>query len=225
MRVLVASDIHNDVENIISYTDKISMLNFDVIVIIGDFTDYNIPRGFTAKDIGELIIEEFKTFKKPILAIPGNFDKELIEVFEKMGINLHAKGRVIDNVGFYGFGGARTPFNTSLEPSEEEIKNGLRNGFEKVKNCEVKIQVTHMPPFNTKVDVAYTGAHIGSEAVREFIEKFKPNVAVCAHVHEAKGLDEIGTTKIINAGRFPEGYCGIIDIVEGKTEVKIINLI
>jgi Icc-related predicted phosphoesterase len=225
MRILAASDIHNDIENIISYIDKISMMNFDVIILIGDFTDYNIPRGFTSQDIGELIIEEFKTFKKPILAVPGNFDKDLIEVFEKNEISLHARGKIIDNVGFYGFGGARTPFNTPLEPSEEEIKAGLKKGYEEIKNCKVKIQVTHMPPFNTKVDIAYTGAHIGSEVIREFIENFKPNVSICAHVHEARGLDEIGQTKIINCGRFPEGYCGIIDVNEEVRDVKIINLI
>ncbi len=225
MRVLAVSDIHNDVENIISYIDKISMINFDIIIIIGDFTDYNVPKGFTQQDIGELIIEEFKTFKKPILVVPGNFDKELIELFEKKDISLHGEGKIIDNFGFYGFGGARTPFNTSLEPSEEEIKAGLKKGYEKVKNCKFKIQVTHMPPFNTKVDIAYTGAHIGSEAVREFIENFKPNVSICAHVHEAKGLDEIGQTKIINCGRFPEGYCGIIDIDDKGIDVKVVNLI
>lgn len=225
MRVLTVSDIHNDVENIISYIDKISMLDFDIIVIIGDFTDYNIPKGFTHQDIGELIVEEFKIFKKPILVVPGNFDKELIEMFEEKGISLHGNGKIIDDVGFYGFGGAKTPFNTPLEPSEEEIRIGLEKGYEKVKNCKIRVQVTHIPPFNTKVDIAYTGAHIGSEAVREFIEKFKPNVAICAHVHEARGLDEIGETKIINSGRFPEGYCGFVDISENKIETKLINLI
>ncbi|MEM5794343.1 MAG: metallophosphoesterase [Candidatus Aenigmatarchaeota archaeon] len=225
MRILAVSDIHNDVENIITYTDKISFINFDVIVLLGDFTDYNLPKGFEARDIGELIIEEFKTFKKPMLAIPGNFDRDLIELFKEKGINLHGEGKIIENIGFYGFGGARTPFHTPLEPSENEIEEGLKKGYEKVKNCEVKVQVTHVPPFNSKVDIAYTGAHIGSEAVRKFIENYKPKVAICSHVHEARGLDEIETTKIINPGRFPEGYCGIIDVINGKVDVKIISLI
>ncbi|MEM5844332.1 MAG: metallophosphoesterase [Candidatus Aenigmatarchaeota archaeon] len=225
MRILIASDIHNDVENIITYMDKISFINFDVIVLLGDFTDYNLPKGFEARDIGELVIEEFKTFKKPILAVPGNFDKELVELFKEKGISLHGEGKIIENVGFYGFGGAKTPFNTPLEPNENEIEEGLRKGYEKVKECKIKIQVTHVPPFNTKVDIAYTGAHIGSEAVRNFIEKYKPKVAICSHVHEARGIDEIENTKIINSGRFPEGYCGIIDIVDEKIDVKIINLI
>ena len=66
MNILVISDIHNDVENIMAYSDKMVLLDFDVLIAIGDFTDYNVPKGFNKLDIGKLIIEELKTFKKPI---------------------------------------------------------------------------------------------------------------------------------------------------------------
>jgi Icc-related predicted phosphoesterase len=94
-----------------------------------------------------------------------------------------------------------------------------------VEGVKVKVQVTHAPPVRTKLDVVYTGAHVGSEAVRKAIEKFKPVLAISAHIHEARGVDEIGGTKLINAGRFPEGYCGLASIENGKVEVKIVNLI
>jgi len=45
MNVLVVSDIHNDVENLMNLVDKISFLNFDVIIAVGDFTDVNLPKG------------------------------------------------------------------------------------------------------------------------------------------------------------------------------------
>ena len=61
MNVLTIGDIHNDVENIINYADKLSMLDFDVIVCPGDFTDVP-PRGFTSVEIAKLIIEELRTF-------------------------------------------------------------------------------------------------------------------------------------------------------------------
>jgi hypothetical protein len=224
MKILVASDIHNDVENIMSYFDRMQELKFDVIVLVGDFTDYNVPKGFNKLDVGKLIIEEFKTFGKPILAIPGNFDKELMPFFEIENISLHGRGIIIKNVGFYGFGGAKTLFSTPLEPTENEIEEGLKKAYSGVKNCKVKVQVTHNPPAGTKLDVLYTGAHIGSEAVRKFIEEKRPNVAVSAHIHEARGVDEIGKTKLLNAGRFPEGYCGLISLNDEKTEVEIVSL-
>jgi len=201
------------------------LLNFDVIVALGDFTDVNLPKGFSNIDMGKLIIEELGILKKPILAVPGNFDKDLIEFFEKKKILLHGNGRIINGIGFYGFGGARTPFGTPLEPSEDEIERGLKKGFEEIEKTEKKIQVTHMPPAGTKLDIITSGAHVGSEIVRKFIEEKKPVAAISAHIHEARGIDELNPTKLINPGRFPEGYCGLISAGEEKTTTKIINLI
>jgi len=224
MKALVVGDIHNDVENIIAYCDKIAAMDFDVLIAMGDFIDYNLPKGFTAEDIGKLIIEELSVFKKPILAVPGNFDRDLLPLFEKLGINLHSKGVVIKDVGFYGFGGAKTPFKTSLEPDEKEVESGLEKAFGMLKKCDATVQITHNPPARTKVDALYTGAHVGSEAVRKFIEINHPTVAVSAHIHEARGVDVLGKTKLINAGRFPEGYCGLITINGKESEVEVVSL-
>lgn len=224
MRILTLSDIHNDVENIMKFLDKLLTFNFDVIVAIGDFVDVNIPKGFSEEDVGRLILEELKTLKKPILAVPGNFDKKLIPLFKKEGICLHGDGKIIGDVGFYGFGGAITPFETPLEVTEEEIENGLKQGYEKVKEARFKVQITHIPPYRTQLDMILSGSHVGSKKVREFIEEYQPHVAVCAHIHEGRGVDQIGKTKIINSGRFPEGYCGLIAIEEKNIDVKIINL-
>ncbi|MEM5879450.1 MAG: metallophosphoesterase [Candidatus Aenigmatarchaeota archaeon] len=224
MEILIVSDIHNDVENLMEYIDKVALLNFDVIVFPGDFTDVP-PKGFSSLDISKIILEELKSLGKPILALPGNWDRNVIELLEKEGVSLHGHGKVIDDIGFYGFGGARTPFNTSYEPSEEEIENGLKRAFDDVKKSKIKVQVTHAPPIGTKIDVVYSGAHVGSEAVRKAIEAYRPLLAISAHIHEARGIDEINGTKLINSGRFPEGYCGLASIKNGKVEVKIINLI
>ena len=224
MEIIVIGDIHNDIENIMNYADKLSVIKFDVIVCPGDFTDVGL-RGFSQIDIARLVIAELKTFKKPIFAVPGNFDKDIIPILEKEKISIHGRGIVFGEVGFYGYGGAKTPFNTPLEPSEGELKNGLQTGFEEVRGAKFKVQVTHMPPARTKMDLLYTGAHVGSDIVRRFIEENKPDVAVSSHIHEARGVDELENTKLINAGRFPEGYCGIISIGGHGVSVKVVNLI
>lgn len=223
MNVLAISDIHNDIENIINFSDKLSKINFDVIVCPGDFTDIP-PKGFTALDIGKLILEELRTFNKPILTVPGTWDFDLIDFFNQEDVSIHGKGKIIKDVGFYGFGGAKTPFNTPFEPSESDIEAGLKKGYGEVKNCKLKIQVTHAPPARTKLDLIYTGAHVGSEVVRKNIEQLQPQAAVCAHIHEGRGIEEIGKTKIVNAGRFPEGYCGLISIDDKEVTARIINL-
>jgi Icc-related predicted phosphoesterase len=50
-------------------------------------------------------------------------------------------------------------------------------------------------------------------------------VAISSHIHEARGVDELGNTKLINAGRFPEGYCGVVSIIGDNVKAKIVNLL
>lgn len=207
------------------FVDKISLLNIDFVICPGDFTDFAIPKGFTRRDIGKLIIEELKGLGKPLMAVPGSWDKEIIDLLKKEKVSVHGEGKVIGGIGFYGYGGAKTPFNTPFEPSEGEIELGLEKSYNEIKSAGVKIQVTHAPPNRTKMDMIASGAHVGSDAVREFIEKKQPNVAICAHIHESRGVDELGKTKLINSGRFPEGYVGIIEINDSEMTTKVINLI
>jgi len=226
MNILVLGDIHSDIENVIDLLEKASALSFDYVVYTGDFIDVGADiRGLRRVEVAELLLEELSSLKKPILAIPGNHDKEIIPVLEKGGVNLHKKGRIIDGIGIYGFGGAKTPFGTPLEPTEKEIAEGLASAYKEVESAKLKIQLTHAPPLGTNIDIAYTGAHVGSQAVRDFIEDKHPIVAISAHIHEARGLDEIGKTKLINVGRFPEGYCGMVSIEDGNAKTEIINLI
>jgi len=224
MKILVIGDIHNDIENMITYFEQLHEQNFDAVVGTGDFTDVGM-KGFSQKDIAKLILEEMKALGKPIVCVPGNLDKEIIPLLDAENVSIHGKGKIIDGVGFYGVGGAKTPFATSLEPSEGETELMLENGFNEVKNAKIKIQVTHAPPAGTKMDFIYTGAHIGSEAVRKFIEDHSPDVAISAHVQEAKGVDELKNTKLLNPGRFPEGHYGVITIENGKIDVKSLSLI
>ncbi len=57
---------------------------------------------------------------------------------------------------------------------------------------------------------------MGSTKVREFIEKYQPQVCATGHIHEARGMDLMGSTIIINPGILMNG--GYIEIIkEGKT--------
>ena len=227
MDILVISDIHNDIENVLSYLDKLNELKFDIIICNGDWTDVNPQKGFTQEDIALIIIEEFKKLNKPILGVPGNVDTiGVLRILEEEGISIHGTGKIISGVGFYGFGGAKTPFKTTLEPDEDEIRLGLEQGWNDVKNAKFKVQVTHAPPKNTRIDITVSGVHVGSRTIRSFIEEKQPCVAMSSHICEARGTDNINNTQIINPGRFPEGYCGLVNIdINGKASCKVINIL
>ncbi|GAI38384.1 unnamed protein product, partial [marine sediment metagenome] len=60
------------------------------------------------------------------------------------------------------------------------------------------------PPYNTKLDIVFnhTGMkHVGSVAVRRFIEKYQPLATLHGHVHESAGVGKIGKTICVNPGQ------------------------
>jgi Icc-related predicted phosphoesterase len=75
----------------------------------------------------------------------------------------------------------------------------------KIKDPAHTIAVIHTPPFNTHCDVLFDGRHIGSKAVRSWIEKKQPLLTLHGHIHESPRLsntffDRIGSTTVINPG-------------------------
>ena len=59
--------------------------------------------------------------------------------------------------------------------------------------------VTHMHPAGSKSE--FSGIE-GSEAIRKAIRKFKPDVLLHGHIHEAAGAEEMmDGTRVINVGK------------------------
>ncbi|MEK7851428.1 MAG: metallophosphoesterase, partial [Deltaproteobacteria bacterium] len=153
----------------------------------------------------------------------GNLDSLEIDAFlTREGINIHGRGKVMEGVGVFGCGGSGyTPFRTPVEFSEDELKTFLENGYRDVCDSPVKILICHTPPVNTKVDMIKSGAHVGSKAVRKFIEKHQPDLCITGHIHEASGEDIIGKTKVLNPGPFYEGGYVVINVEKGKAEAEL----
>ncbi|HDD46153.1 MAG TPA: metallophosphoesterase [Candidatus Aenigmarchaeota archaeon] len=219
MKILVLPDIHGEIERLVRILAGVDVKKIDLIISQGDFTDmYNVPEGFSQIDTAELIVQKLVSTKRKVLCVPGNHDPyEIVSLFEEYNINLHAKVREIGNICFIGFGGAQTPFHTRFEPSEEEITETLEG---LVKNIKKEfVLVVHAPPYNTKLDTV-KGKHVGSKAIRIFIEKAKPRLVLTAHIHENHGVERIGTTKVFYPGPVFENRYGIVNIKDDKIECK-----
>jgi Icc-related predicted phosphoesterase len=65
------------------------------------------------------------------------------------------------------------------------------------------------------VDKAWIGSYVGSREIRKFIETKKPMLCITGHIHEARGVDEIGETRIVNPGAFKSGNYAVIEM-EGR---------
>ncbi len=206
MEIVSFGDIHEDISNLKPLKNELETA--DVIIISGDLTNYNGIRE------AKKIIEGIMKYNKNVLAQLGNLDKfEVDDYLTEKGINLHRNGYIRDGIGIFGVGGSNpTPFRTPTEFSESEIEAFLLEGFEKVRETRFKIMVPHMPPNGTRIDMIRNGAHVGSHSVRDFITKYKPDISISGHIHEARGNDKIGNTLLFNAGMFREG--GYIKIVK-----------
>ncbi len=73
------------------------------------------------------------------------------------------------------------------------------------------IYVCHTPPFNTPLDKMPRGRHVGSKALRAFIEQHAPPLTLHGHIHEAPEMSgryavQIGATWSINPGHDPRRF-------------------
>jgi Icc-related predicted phosphoesterase len=226
MKILVIADVHGYSEDISAFFSKMDPKEYDLLVCPGDFTDmFNQPPGFSQHNVADIILQKLVAFGIPLLCVPGNHDPyEIIEAFDEYGANLHNKKKTFGGERFIGWGGALTPFHTAFEPTEEETAAAL--GELGRGEPPGAILVVHNPPLNTLLDKTATGEHVGSSAIREFIEEKKPKLVISAHIHESRGEDVVGESKIFYPGPFYTGAYGVVDVNgnDVKCEIKKISL-
>jgi hypothetical protein len=189
---------------------------YDCLILMGDLTE------FGPLSVAEDILVKAEASGLPTLAIPGNCDpKNILEVLDKHGVNLHAKLSKIGDVTFVGLGGSNlTPFNTPFELTEAEIKEELDKLTHAIDQNFVL--VTHAPPHDTLVDQTEDGMHVGSKSIRQFIEEKQPIAALCGHVHEARNKDKLGRTLIVNPGPIGKGHATEL-VVENGVSAELLG--
>ncbi len=224
MRILLVSDAHGDVE-------KIRMLRAverDVTIYAGDFVDCAHP----SMDVLISVLEELARESFTIY-VPGNCDPRdaTRELNVSNSINVHGRYYKIDDNVIVGLGGSNiTPFGTPLEFPEDEIERELESALKGVIDSNLigeqeisskLILLTHVPPFNTKLDVIATGSHVGSTAVRSFIERHRPRVSLHGHIHESQAVDTILSTTCVNPGALVHKRYAVIELSESRLQVRL----
>ncbi len=102
--------------------------------------------------------------------------------------------------------------HTPYEIAEGEIKRRAEIGWAKVQAARWKVFVPHAPPSGTKLDRTFLGKHVGSTAIRDFVERTQPDVLLCGHIHESRGIDTLGKTQMVNCGAASQGKYAVLDI-------------
>ena len=190
LKILAASDLHGDSKLIAKLAKTAEKENVDLVILCGDITGFSETNN---------IIKPFKDKNKKVLIIPGNHDtNETINFLSSLYKirNLHGYSAKYEDIGFFGAGGA------NIGPgiiSEEDLFKTLKKAHNGIKGIEKKVMVTHMHPSKSLSE--FSGFQ-GSEAILKAINKFKPDILLHGHIHEAEGIEEkMGRTRVINVGR------------------------
>lgn len=206
MKLAVLTDIHAKVEAASKIAEDLRAA--DWVLLPGDLTMFG-----REKDAAR-ILDAVRAHNENVLAVMGNCDYPEVEAYlREQGVCLHRGHQVIDGVAFVGLGGSLPcPVPTQNEWSEGQIAGHLEAAVQGLDDAAPMVLVSHQPPKDTVVDLAGIGQHVGSEAVRGFIERRTPLVCFSGHIHEAEGKDTIGRTLVVNPGPFMEGRYAVAAI-------------
>ena len=219
MKFIALPDLHYDVSGLQLIGPALSAV--DLILMVGDLTS-----GGSASD-SERIIDSIRGFNPNILAIPGNWDPPEVEDYlSRTGINLNHTNVILEGLAFIGMGAALPgPVLTPNETSESDFERFFDEAMSGLDASIPEILVCHQPPYNTLNDLAKGNLHVGSKAVRVFIEHRQPLICFTGHIHEGIGIDHIGRTKVINPGPLGQGYYAYAEVSSrGLQILEIKNL-
>lgn len=199
MRFLVMGDIHGRMSEFVDYNE------IDAVLIAGDFTN---------GENNEFVTEVLDALPVSVFAVPGNMERKgAIDILDQRGVNVHLNPMKFKDLTIFGYGGSNpTPFGTPFEIEDEKI------GEELSQFGGADIGLFHAPPYGyfDKID----GYSVGSKAIRKWIGEHKPLFAVCAHIHEHKGVAKMGETILVKVGMACKGEAALVEIDEGNIMVS-----
>ena len=206
MRIAYVVDVHDSfaaVGDVLARTGPV-----DVLVVGGDITTAGSPAD------AERAIERWRPLAPRLLAVAGNMDSPAIDAcLVELGVSIDGRGVDLDGVGLHGVSAsAFTPLHTPYELPDEELGRRADAGHADVAGCRVRVFCPHTPPYDTACDRLRSGASVGSQAIRAFVEREQPDLVLCGHIHESRGEDTIGRSRIVNPGPVASGHYALVEV-------------
>jgi uncharacterized protein len=150
--------------------------------------------------------------------MPGNDDEPAIDPALESSYVVNPDNRVVDLDGYQLLSCSwtnPTPWDSPREEEEPRLLERLEGLAAQLDPGSPAIFNLHCPPARTPLDkapqltpdlqVVLDGGEprivsVGSEAVRELIERHQPVLSLHGHIHESKGVAKIGRTTCVNPG-------------------------
>jgi len=204
-RLLCITDIHNRLEPFRCILENAGSI--DMVLLGGDLTNFGTPA-----DV-ERVVQTVQSANLAVLAVAGNCDSAQVDQrLAELGVSVARRGVIIEDLGIQGLSAAPPWHRGMYELTEEEMAEHLRTGYEQVKDARWHVVLSHVPPRGVTLDRTHFFQHIGSTALREFVDEFRPALVVCGHVHESRGVEKIGPTTVVNCGPAGSGYYAVAEI-------------
>jgi Icc-related predicted phosphoesterase len=132
-----------------------------------------------------------------------------------------------------------TPWHTYREEPEEQLRARLDAMISQVREPGGGVFNFHAPPHGSTLDDAPELSEnlqpkragncvvpVGSRSVRAVIEEHQPLLALCGHIHEARGAVRIGRTLCINPGSaYEQGRLlgAVVTLAPGKVQNYVLT--
>jgi uncharacterized protein len=206
MRIAYVVDVHDRFEAVEHALARMGPV--DALVVGGDITTGGSPQD------AERAIERWRTLAPTLLAVAGNMDSPGIDArLADLGVSLDGRGVVLGDIGIAGVSAApHSPLHTPYEIPDEEFVRKAGAGLRDLAGCRVRILCPHAPPYGTVCDRIRSGEHVGSRGLRTLIEREQPDLVLCGHIHESRGEDTVGATRVVNPGPAFAGHHAVVDV-------------
>ena len=215
MKLLTLTDLHGDPAALDSILDAAGPV--DAILLGGDITHFGTP------DDAQRLVRRAEEGGSPVWAVAGNCDSAAIEQrLIDLGVSLHGRGVVFKGLGLHGLG-AMPPWHRGMyQYTEAELAEFLAAGHAQVAGAACRVLLSHCPPHGCGLDRTMLFRHVGSTALAEFIERTQPALVLTGHIHEARGIDELGRTIAVNCGAARSGYYVLAEVdLDGDPRVEL----
>ena len=196
MLIYAAADLHGDPRQLAGVIARVALHRPDVVLLAGDTLGRRRPLA-TLAPLNRLGL--------PVLMIRGNSDGRRLPQWVRPYPHLrclHLDDERVGAVRIVGLGGTLPlPFHSRLGISETTVVSAATRLLD-----TRSVLLVHPPPFGIR-DRVWGKLHAGSRSVRRLVDRCRPAVVVCGHIHEQAGIDVVDGTWVVNCavGRFSGG--------------------